>query len=197
LSICDTGLRKFINVSHESFKFVRSKISVVSTWIGTGRTLLRERGSQWVLGFRDIIATCRFHSLQWWNERKNEKYREIDYEEDKERETENARESRDIVLRYFVMRSPFAGVKKSRSTTLATYIGYNDAIRLTLARAIGKRAEQWPIKTPSRASVITRDMHLQAEKAKREEDDAAGRGHERNAISNRHYFSRLRWYFED
>lgn len=109
-----------------------------------------------MLGLRDIIATCRFHALQRRNERENGKYCGTGYGEDKERKAENARESRDIVLRYFVMRSLFAGVKKSRFTTLATYIGHNDAVRLTFARANGKRAEQWPIKTPLRAGVIAR-----------------------------------------
>lgn len=130
------------------------------------RCYTRKRQSPWVLGLRDIIATCRFHPLQRRNERENGKYRGIGYEGDKERETENARESRDIVLHYFVMRSLFAGVKKSRST-LATYIGHNDAVRLTLARAIGKRAEQWPIKTPLRANAITRTCTCKARKGER------------------------------
>jgi len=65
------------------------------------------------------------------------------------------------------MRSLFAGVKESRSTTLATYIKHNDAVRLTLACAIGKRAEQWPIKTPSCASVIARTCTCKSRKRER------------------------------
>lgn len=155
LGHCFTEIHKCFPLSRESHT---RKIPVVSTWIGTdgARMLLRERDSPWVLGLRDIIATCRFHALQRRNERENGKYCGTGYGEDKERKAENARESRDIVLRYFVMRSLFAGVKKSRFTTLATYIGHNDAVRLTFARANGKRAEQWPIKTPLRAGVIAR-----------------------------------------
>lgn len=51
----------------------------------------------------------------------------------------NIRQPRSIVLRYFVMRFLFAGARESRAATLATYIAHNDAVRLMLARAIGKR----------------------------------------------------------
>lgn len=170
ISICTTPIEKKIHWSKQRLiilGFARSKNS-------SSFNVNRNRRYAYVVTRKEAesvsVRASRYYChvpLQRRNERENGKYRGIGYEEDKERESEDARESRDIVLRYFVMRSLFAGVKKSRSTTLATYIGHNDAVRLTLARAIGKRAEQWPIKTPLRVSAITGTCTCKSRKRER------------------------------
>lgn len=77
-------------------------------------------------------------------------------------------------MRYFVIWSLFANVKKSKTVMLATYIGHNDAVRLTFARAIEKRG-QWSIKTLSlRASVAAR-MRICVPKKRREPNDTKSR----------------------
>lgn len=80
------------------FGFIRSKnyssFNLNGNQRGSARIRCYEKEATRELGLRDIIATCRFYSLPQRNERENGKYRGIGYEEDKERETVNARESR-------------------------------------------------------------------------------------------------------